>query len=134
MTANVGGSPLDVEDSASIAMRFENGALGTLNAGFFLEEGYDSHMKLWGSRGWLHLHRHGGPALEWYNSADAAAGVQSFVEPERQDAYVPFVRAVARACAGLQPIPLTADDSFRALTAVFACYRAADTGQTQLIG
>jgi UDP-N-acetyl-2-amino-2-deoxyglucuronate dehydrogenase len=134
LTANVGGSPLDVEDSAAVAMRFENGALGTLTAGYFLDEGYDSHMKVWGSRGWLHLHKHGGVPLEWYNSGDADAGVQRFTEPEKQDAYVPFVRAVARACAGLQPIPLTADDSLRALTAVFACYRAAETGQTQLMG
>jgi predicted dehydrogenase len=134
LTANVGGSPLDVEDSAAVAMRFENGALGTLTAGYFLGEGYDSHMKVWGSHGWLHLHKHGGEPLEWYSTRDAAPRVQRFEEPEKQDAYVPFVRAVARACAGLQPIPLTADDSLHALSAVFACYRAAETGQTQHVG
>jgi predicted dehydrogenase len=131
LTANVGGSPLDVEDSAAVAMRFENGALGTLTAGYFLDEGYDSHMKVWGSHGWLHFHMHGGEPLEWYSTRDADRRIQRLQEPEKQDAYVPFVRAVARACAGLQPIPLTADDSLRALSAVFACYRAAETGQTQ---
>src|SRR4029077_16527930 len=134
MTANVGGSPLDVEDSAAVAMRFENGAVGTLTAGYFLEEGYDSHMKLWGSRGWLHLHRHGGVPLEWYSADDPDPRVQRFEGPEKQDVYVPFVRGVARACAGLQPITLSTDESLRALAAVFACYRAAETGQTQRVG
>jgi UDP-N-acetyl-2-amino-2-deoxyglucuronate dehydrogenase len=134
LTANVGGSPLDVEDSAAVALRFDNGAVGTLTAGYFLETGYDSHMKLWGSRGWLHLHRHGGVPLEWYSADDADPRVRRFEQPEKQDVYVPFVRAVARACARLQPMPLSTDESLRALTAVFACYRAAETGQTQRIG
>jgi UDP-N-acetyl-2-amino-2-deoxyglucuronate dehydrogenase len=134
MITIIGGSPLDVEDSAVVAMRFETGALGTLTSGFYLSEGYDSHLKVWGSHGWLHLHKHGGVPLAWYSSRDTDPVVRRFEEPEKQDVYHPFVRAVARACAGLQPVPLTADDSLRALRAVFACYRAAETGQTQRIG
>ena len=44
-----------------------------------------------------------------------------------------FVRAVARACAGLEPFPLDGDDSLAALKAIFACYRAAETGKIQQV-
>ncbi|HZT30626.1 MAG TPA: Gfo/Idh/MocA family oxidoreductase [Bryobacteraceae bacterium] len=134
-TANVGGQPLDVEDSAVVAMRFENGSLGTLTSGYYLDKGYHSHLKIWGSQGWLQVHKYTNVPLEWYSTADPNPQVYRWDSTRKPpgDVYSPFVRAVARACAGLEPFPLNGDESARVLKAIFACYRAAETGQTQSI-
>src|SRR5690606_3796107 len=52
-TGIVGGQPLRAEDAAALALRFDNGALGTMVSGYFTDKGYHSHLKLWGSGGWL---------------------------------------------------------------------------------
>jgi predicted dehydrogenase len=134
-TAEVGGQGLDVEDSAVVAMRLENGALGTLTTGYYLDKGYHSHLKVWGSRGWLDVHKHTEVPLEWYSALEASSGVHREDEPQKPSgyAYPLFVRAVVRACAGLEAMPLTGDDSLFVLRTVFACYRAAQTGHTQLL-
>ncbi len=51
----VGGQPLDVEDSAAVALRFDNGTFGTMTAGYYLDKGYQSHIQIWGEHGWLRL-------------------------------------------------------------------------------
>jgi predicted dehydrogenase len=134
-TDNAGGQPLDVEDSAALAMQLENGSLATLMSGYYLDKGYHSHLKVWGARGWLQVHKHGGVPLEWYSTLEPEPQVRrwEYPKPSVGDVYPIFLRAVARACAGLDPYPLTGDDSVRALKTVFACYRAAQTGQTQRI-
>ena len=75
-TANVGehGKKHDVEDSAVAALRFDNGTLGTCTSAYFTDSGYNSHMKIWGSKGWVHLEQHGPAAdlsfpLSWYTHA-----------------------------------------------------------------
>jgi predicted dehydrogenase len=134
-TANVGGQPLDVEDSAVVAMQFENGSLGTLTSGYYLDKGYHSHLKVWGSQGWLQVHKHTEIPLEWYSMLEPNPQVKRWEKPKRAtgDVYPLFVRSVARACAGLEPFAVSGDDSVRVLKAVFACYRAAETGQTQRV-
>ena len=134
-TANVGGQPFDVEDSAAVALQFENGSLGTLTSGYYLDKGYHSHLKVWGSDGWLQVHKHTEIPLEWYSTRDKDPRIKRWDNAKRPtgDVYPPFVRAVARACAGLGPFPLNGDDSLAALKAIFACYRAADTGRMQRV-
>jgi predicted dehydrogenase len=134
-TADVGGQPLDVEDSAVVAMRLRNGALGSLTSGYYLDKGYHSHLKVWGSHGWLDVEKHTEAPLEWYSTLDAEPRIHRPVEPAKPSGsvYPLFVRAVARACAGDGPMPLSRDDSVMALRSVFACYRAAATGQRQRI-
>ena len=48
-TANVGGQPIDIEDSATAALRFNNGTLGTVTSGYYLDKGYHSNIKIWGA-------------------------------------------------------------------------------------
>ena len=129
--ANIGGLPFDVEDSAVVAMKFGNGSLGTLTSGYYLDKGYHSHLKFWGAKGWLQVHKHTEIPLEWYSTLDANPKVRRWEKPERAagDVYPLFVRAVARACAGLEPFPLNGDESLAALKSIFACYRSAETGQ-----
>ena len=36
-------------------MRFDNGTLGTLTSGYYLDRGYHEHIRVWGSGGWMEL-------------------------------------------------------------------------------
>ncbi len=134
-TANVGGQPLDIEDSAAVTMRFDNGTLGTHTSGYYLDRGYHEHIKIWGSCGWLHMDLLADPPLTWSSTqGERASQIQQFEAPKGPTGYPPFVRAAFRACAGLQPPPITADESLQALRNVFAAYEAAQSGQAQRIG
>ncbi|HEU0142782.1 MAG TPA: Gfo/Idh/MocA family oxidoreductase [Bryobacteraceae bacterium] len=129
-TANVGGQPLDTEDAAVVALRFDNGALGTLTSGYYLDRSYHSLVKIWGSEGWLAVQKHTHkPPLEWYSRGE----MHKFEGPAVPAGYTEFVRAIARASAGLDPWPLTVDDSLYVLKTVFAAYRAAESGRTQSV-
>ncbi len=129
----VGGQPLDTEDSAALALKFDNGTFGTVTSGYYLDKGYHSHIKIWGSHGWLQIDKHGGVPLEWYSRKDAEPAVRRFEPPDVPTGYLPFVRACVRASAGLEPPPLTADDSLYVLKVIFAGYKAAETGRTQKV-
>lgn len=131
--ALVGGQPLDVEDSAALTFQFENGTLGTLTSGYYLDRGYHSHLKIWGSRGWLQIEKHGGTPLAWYSQDEPKPQVHRLEAIDGPSGYSPFVRACVRAAAGLEEPPLTTRESLRALETVFAGYRAAETGQRQTL-
>ena len=132
-TANVGRQPFDVEDCATAVMRFQNGTLGTLTSGYYLDKGYHSKLKVWGSEGWLEVQKHTEIPIEWYSTRETKPVIHRPAEPKKPSgyAYPLFIGAVARACAGLGPLPLTGDDSLLALRTVFGCYRAAKTGDRQ---
>lgn len=133
-TGVVGGQPLDVEDSAAIAMKFANGAFGTMTSGYYLDRGYHSHIKIWGSHGWLEIRRHGGLPLSWYSRKEQDPRIHRIDRFPGPSGYTPFVKACVRASAGLEEPPLTVDDSLQALRTVFGCYQAADTGRAQRLG
>jgi predicted dehydrogenase len=131
--ANAGGQPLDVEDSATAALRFDNGSLGTITSGYYVDKGYHSQIKIWGSDGWLELRKHGAAVpLEWYSNKEGK--VRRYEGPLEPNGYEPFVRHIARAVAGLEQPVLDVEDCRRVLHTVFATYRAAETGQTQKVG
>lgn len=133
---NVGGQPLDVEDSAALAVKFDNGTFGTVTSGFYLDKGYHSHIKIWGADGWLEINRHGGVGsapLRWYSGKDEQPSITEYTPPDGPQGYSPFVAACVRAAMGQGPAPLTADDSLQVLKTVYGAYRAAATGQSQKI-
>ena len=132
-TGIVGGQPLKSEDSAAMALRFDNGSFGTITSGYYLDRGYHSHIKIWGSHGWLQLEPHGGEALQWYSAKETPAKVQKHDGPAEEAGYTPLVRVCVRASLGLEPPPLTGAESLLALQTVFACYRAAETGRSQKV-
>ncbi|HVX10878.1 MAG TPA: Gfo/Idh/MocA family oxidoreductase [Pirellulales bacterium] len=130
--ALVGGQPIDVEDSAAVVLRFDNGSLGTLTSGYYLDRGYHSHVQLWGEHGWLRLASFEEQPLEWYSTAAGQpATIQRFAYPQGGRSYTPFVRACARFAAGLAPAPITSRECLHVLQTIFACYRAAESGQSQ---
>jgi predicted dehydrogenase len=131
--ANAGGQPMDVEDSATAALRFDNGSLGTVTSGYYVDKGYHSQIKIWGSDGWLELRKHGATVpLEWYSNKEGK--VRRYEGPLEPNGYEPFVRHIARVVAGLEQPVLDVEDCRRVLHTVFATYRAAETGQTQKVG
>jgi predicted dehydrogenase len=132
LAANVGGQPIEVEDAAAVAMQFENDALGTLTAGYYLDRGYHSHLKIWGSQGWLHLEHLKDIPLVWQSYGGSQSGeVQQFRPENAPTGYTPYVRAAVRAALELDEPPITNQESLRAIETVFACYKSAETGQRQ---
>lgn len=132
-TGIVGGQPLKAEDSAAMALRFDNGSFGTLTSGYYLDRGYHSHIKIWGSQGWVQLDPHGGGPLQWFSAKDPSPQIKKYEGPADQASYTPLVKECVRAAMGLSPPPLTGAESFHVLKTVFACYRAAETGRSQRV-
>jgi predicted dehydrogenase len=131
---NVGGQPIDVEDAAAFALKFEGGGVGTLVAGYFLDRGYHSHLQIWGERGWLRVAATEEQPLEWYSRQGTdQPEIQRFEYPKGERGYTPFVQACVRFAAGKQSPPVTSEESLHVLKAVFACYEAAKSGQTKTV-
>lgn len=129
-TGNVGGAAVAIEDAAAVVLRFAGGPLGTLTSGYYLEAGYQSHLRIWGSGGWLSLDTAAEPVLVVQRHGD----VPTVVTPPRgRDVYAALVEAAARAAAGSAPPPLATRDSLRAVRAVFAGYEAASTGRRVVV-
>jgi predicted dehydrogenase len=133
-TGVVGGVPLDVEDSAAMALRFDNGTFGTLTSGYYVDKGYHMHLKFWGSHGWIEMDPRGPVPFTWYSTKTTDARPQAYDGPTQPTGYTPFVQRCVRASAGLEEPPVTGEESLRVLQTVFACYEAAATGKTQQVG
>ena len=133
-------TPMEAEDAAAMAMRFENGCMATLHSGYYLERYYQSQLIIWGSRGWLRFSGNLGffeTPLQWYSShTDAPEGLQDFPftpEPETTVGYQAFVRAAVTAALGQSPPPVTGRECLHVLRTIYSLYRAAETGVTQTI-
>ena len=138
-TGIVGGQPLKIEDSAAMALRFDNGSFGTMTSGYYLDRGYHSHLKVWGSHGWLQLDPHGGEALQWYTTKEMPLQTRKYDGPADDGGYTPLVQACVKSSldTNVPPqfaAPVSTAESFQALKTIFACYRAAETGRTQIVG
>ncbi|MCA9100129.1 MAG: Gfo/Idh/MocA family oxidoreductase [Planctomycetales bacterium] len=130
-TANVGGQPLDVEDSAVAALSYDGGFLGAITSGYYLDRSYHSHIKVWGSDGWLLLEPIRDQPLRWYSNSGATDGEVVVWPGEKEPrGYTPFVRAAVAAVADMTDPPISNADSLRALRTVYAIYEAAETGRT----
>jgi predicted dehydrogenase len=135
LTANVGGQPLDVEDSAVLALRFDGGMQGTFHSGYYLDKGYHSHIIVWGEHGWLRCSTIEDQPLEWYSTKGKdKPEVKRFEYPKGDRGYTPFVRAAVRSATGLDPAPITGEESLLVLQAIFAAYRSAESGKVQTVG
>jgi predicted dehydrogenase len=129
----VGGQPIDIEDAAAAAMRFDNGGFGTMTAGYYLDGGKQSHLQIWGEHGWLRLAESEEQPLEWYSNQEKDRKIHRLQPARRDSGYPPFVHAAVRASAGLEPPPIKPAEGLHVLKALFAFYQAAKTGQTQSV-
>ncbi len=129
-TGNVGGQPIDTEDSAAVVFQFANSTFGTLTSGYYIDKGKQGFFKFWGASGWIEINQentaapitwqvHGKPVQHW--------------KPAEPSGYTPWIRHVVRAALGLETPVLSPDESLLALKTVFAAYRAAETGRAQTI-
>jgi UDP-N-acetyl-2-amino-2-deoxyglucuronate dehydrogenase len=140
-TEVVGGQPIDVEDSASVALRYSGGVLGTMLSGFYLDlkhkenvGKYHSHMQIWGEHGWLRLAVFEEEPMTWYSSLEPGPPqVQTFRYPKGDRSYLPLVRAAVRAAAGTDEPPITGEEGLEVLRTIYALYRAAETKRSQTV-
>lgn len=129
-TGNVGGQPINVEDAAAVTLEFQDGMLGTMHSGYYLDHGYHGQIRIWGSDGWLRADLISGEPLEWY--LNAGKEVHKLAGPPgRADTYVPFLEAVVDSVRLDTPPPVSGAECLQALRAVFGLYDAASTGRTQ---
>lgn len=132
--ANVGGQPISVEDSAAATLRFDNGMLGTLNSGYYLDAGYQTQIRIWGTNGWIHLDSTGSPKMIWYESTGPRAKqVQTFAEATDPRGYSPFVQQVILAIATETPPPISTQESLNTMRTVFGIYDSAESGTKSVI-
>ena len=130
-TANVGGQPIDIEDSATAALRFDNGTLGTVTSGYYLKSRYHSHIKIWGADGWMHIDSMAEKPLHWSTTeGDHAGEIQSWEGTTEPRGYTPYVKAAVHACAQMSDPPISNAHSLRALKTVYSIYSSAESGRT----
>jgi len=132
---NVGGEPIEVEDAAVAALKLEDGTVGTLHSGYYLDKGYQSLVSIWGSHGWIRFDRVGGTPLEWYSTRPGTpSGVQTFsYTVPAETGYRPFVQAAVDAARGFVQPPISGAEGLQLLKTIFAFYRACETGTSQQV-
>ncbi|MFN0166961.1 MAG: Gfo/Idh/MocA family protein [Bryobacteraceae bacterium] len=132
LAGNVGGQPMDVEDSAAVALEFDGGLMGTLQCGYYLDKGYSCQLMFWGSEGRLSMDMLEGHSLEWYSKAEGVKQfpLESGVIPSL---YPRFVQAGVDVARGVAAPFITGAEALEVLKAVFAVYRSSETGRTQTL-
>lgn len=130
---NVGGQPIDTEDSAAIVLRFDNGTFGTMTSGYYLDKGKHLFVKIWGSDGWLEINNGTGNPLEWYSTKEAKPEVHRFKPATPSTGNVGFVGHVVRAAQGKEKPMLTPDEGLYVLSVIGSAYEAAASGKTQVV-
>lgn len=129
--ALVGDQPITVEDAAALSFRYDKGFLGTLTAGYFLKQGYQSLIKIWGSKGWLEMVPFEERHLEWtVNHNGKKFRFEKSVEPR---GYTPAVLKAVQAAAGNSDPLMTSRESLRIIRTIYAFYDAAQSGKSQKI-
>jgi predicted dehydrogenase len=142
ITANVGGEDIDVEDVASVALRFANGAVGALYCGYLippgLPEGYDTELVLRGEAGWVAFNPtqsertlHVRTTVPRWRAAPARDVTYRL---QHADAYgeewgLEHLRDFLRAVETGEPALVNGDEALRTLEVVEAIYESARTGR-----
>lgn len=124
---NVGGQPVNIEDSAVVALEYDNGTFGTMTSGYFLDRGIHANLNIWGSHGWIKLDYNSPRDVTWYSTKPGMSKEIQVTKGSDHNAYGTFVRAAVRASAGLQDPPITGDECLLVLKTVFGLYKSSET-------
>lgn len=115
-------------DSAVATVRFENGALGTLELGLHTAYGYEIRAEVLGEKGRLHLEMTTPLHLRRYTAEGAfTRGPQNF-EERFLEAYVAELEAFAACLLGGRPVSPDAEDAAKTLKLALAAQQALETG------
>ena len=124
LTANAGGQPLEIEDSAAVSFRLDGGGVGTLQSGYYLDRGYHTGITIWGTDGWLRFDP-SGDRVEWSRKGSDA---KTEALP-KVDAYPALVRAAAESAQGVREPIVTGRECLRDLQVVFGAYDSVRAGR-----
>lgn len=134
--ANVSGEPVTVEDAAAVALRFANGMIGSLHAGFFTPGDGETAMGLRGADGWVRwdvdeqhctiksVH----PA--WETAPERTFTIPTATLPGYGAEGLALLKAFAAAIRGEGSSGYSIHDAIAALRIIEAAHEAARTGQT----
>ena len=139
MTNVAGGQPIDVEDSAVLTLRYDNGMLASLTSAYYLDQhdvadDKQALFKVWGENGWLQIDPHEGTPLTCYSN------LPTFADQPREridydsdfiTGYDTLMHEALRAAAGLGDPPTSTLDALQALRVVHAAYRSAASGRAE---
>ena len=128
---------VEVEDTASATLRFDNGAIGSLFAGAHLAGGGEEACDLYGTQGQLRLpDAYGHDPLRLYlRQAWGAytAGTWHSLPQNPVNCYARAVDDFARAVQRGEPAPTSGRDARAVLATVLGLYESAATGRVVLL-
>jgi len=137
MMDTLSGTAVDVEDTASLCLRYTNGMVGSLHCSYVTDQATDQlFFGLRGTMGWVHWER-SGPEFVARSTHPAWMAAPSRVlrfEPEPMGGYgggtgvVALRRFIASFREGASPA-FTTDDALRVLEVLDAAHESASTGR-----
>jgi predicted dehydrogenase len=136
-TDNLSGEAIDVESVAAVALRFDNGMLGTLNCGYVQpRQADDAYLGLRGTLGWVEwpLFTHEARVTSLHPDWAPAATRKLTYTVDEVEGYggtvgIELVRHWIRAFRNEVPPLSTIDDAIRALAIIDAAYESSATGR-----
>jgi predicted dehydrogenase len=151
VTGTLNGQDIDVEDTASGALRFRSGVIAAFNAGYllsmstggFIQPSYDIYVGIRGRDGSLTWEAEANrPRLRvqsvlahWNRSVPVRTVEYSMDHGEGYGGNhgIEFVRQFIRAALHGEEAPTTGEDALKVAHIVEACYRSSQTGQRVLL-
>lgn len=132
--ANVSGAPVSVEDGASVSMRFANGMIGSLYAGFFLPSGNEASIGVNGATGAVNWNIANNFATisstnpAWQTAPTRTIAVEKASAPGYGAAGAALLRAFFAAIRGEGESGYTIDDAINSLRIIEAAHESSKTG------
>lgn len=133
----VSKEPIDVEDTAALSIRFDNGMIGTLNCSYVIDR--MPHQLLFGLRGtdgWLNWDYMGSKIHLRHAKADWASGLEQTItfDTDSVGGYemgdgVAVLRRFISSFRANRPPAMSTEDVLRVLEIIDAAHQSSDQGQ-----
>ncbi|WP_425144772.1 Gfo/Idh/MocA family oxidoreductase [Deinococcus sp.] len=117
-------------DTAVALLRFENGALGTLEVGLRTAYGYDIRTEVLGEKGRLHIERDKQPDLSVYDAGGVHHDRPRHFSERFGEAYAAEISAFARGVQAGRPLTPSVREALHSLRLALAAQHALVSGET----